>query len=781
MSATDGSDSADRDDSTGRGRSTDRDTSRTSGGQYAGLTNPALVGAAFLMLSYLSVLYHVTDVVGLSTTMLLVVAGSIALATVFGRFLRTRTALVIGAVLIGGGLTIYFYSVPVSNRDLFTVGSVVGDTIGLLTGLSALRLTKAGVWALAIAPAPTFLTWYFVLRERYIASATIGGITLAFFVLTGDAGTLVTLLGVCGAVAMVGLGRLERRGRGAITAQFDTLAFVVAAIVVLGAMVSVVPGGAAQPLLPGNGAPTLESNVDGSTDSVSMQGAIRLSPKVRFTVKADQSTYWQTGVYDRYTGSGWTRSGRDSAYNGPLQKPPGETKTLVQQVTARQQLQTLPAAWRPIAIRGRISQSTEVSQQGGLVPRAALRNNESYTVRSEVPRYTVAQLRKSGTNYPDRVKSKYLQLPESTPDRVGKKADAIAGNEDNAYDKAVAIERYLKANKQYSLNVQKPDGNWADEFLFKMDAGYCTYFATTMVVLLREEGIPARFVTGYTPGQRVSKDKWVVRGLNAHAWVQVYFPDHGWVTFDPTPSTPRENAESARLVDARQNGEQGVDTADSQNGTWTTTTTAPQTTTSSGSTTTTTTTTTATTATTATNGSGNENRNPASHLSQRLGQGGAASGGTSGSNGSGNGTTTSHGLIPPIQPTRQNIGIGIALLIAFVAGIRRFGFAERVYRFFWLRYHGGKRSPESDVERSFERLEYLLGRRYRPRRTTETPRAYLRALANVGVDEQVRSVGQVYERAHYGGEVSRSDADDAIATVDRYVRSHTPIVGRFRS
>lgn len=72
-----------------------------------------------------------------------------------------------------------------------------------------------------------------------------------------------------------------------------------------------------------------------------------------------------------------------------------------------------------------------------------------------------------------------------------------------------------------------------------MDAGYCTYYATTMVTMLRSQGVPARFVVGYTTGEQVGDDRYRVRGLNSHAWVQVYFPDVGWVRFDPTPAGPR--------------------------------------------------------------------------------------------------------------------------------------------------------------------------------------------------------------------------------------------------
>jgi len=95
-----------------------------------------------------------------------------------------------------------------------------------------------------------------------------------------------------------------------------------------------------------------------------------------------------------------------------------------------------------------------------------------------------------------------------------------------------------------------------------MDAGYCTYYATTMVTMLRSQDVPARFVTGYTDGERVDEDRQVVRGLNAHAWVEVYFPEYGWVQFDPTPGGPREAVREQNLQQARDNEETAVDTTE---------------------------------------------------------------------------------------------------------------------------------------------------------------------------------------------------------------------------
>ncbi|KTG08820.1 transglutaminase [Haloprofundus marisrubri] len=732
----------------------------------------ALAGIALLLFALTSELYHITDVVGVgvSTTYILVAAGTVLAATVVARLLRPRAAFVLTLLILLGGFAAYFFSLPAGQRAVFSLDRVLADVVALLTGLSVLRLAQADVWALAATPAPVFFTWYLALRRRYVAAATVGGATLGLLVLTGDAGPLTTLAGVVGVAGAVALGTLE--ARGGVSAQLDTFAIVVAAMIIASASLSVVPGGAAQPLLPDTNTPTSEQNLVQSNDQVNIEGSIRLSPKVRFSVESAEPRYWRTGVYDRYTGSGWVRSESDTrAYDGRLESGPGDRRELTQRVTARTQLESLPAAADPVELRGSPANDALVTEQGTLRVGGSLRENESYTVVSELPQYTPEQLRRSGDDYPNDVSGRYLQLPDSTSDRLRERTANVTEGEENAYDKAVAIEEHLESTKEYSLTVEEPSGDVADTFLFEMEAGYCTYYASTMAVMLRSEGIPARMVTGYTPGQRVSQNEWVVRGLNAHAWVEVYFPEVGWVQFDPTPSSPRQSAEDVRLESARQSNESGVDTGNSSTGEWTPTPTDTPAETDANTTTT----------STSADIDGPQAQQSGANASV---PGGAVSGlgenqtfspttNTSGGTGEGD---SGDGL-----PSRESIGVGLAALVGLAAGARRTGVSTRAYRSVWVRVQGRRQTPERDTERAFERLEYLLSRQYRPRRPGETPRRYLRSLSRLGLDERALSVGEAYERARYGSGVSRDEADSAIETVDALVRRSTPVLGRFRS
>ena len=285
-----------------------------------------------------------------------------------------------------------------------------------------------------------------------------------------------------------------------------------------------------------------------------------------------------------------------------------------------------------------------------------------------------------------------------------------------------------------------------------MDAGYCTYYATTMAVMLRTQGIPARMATGYTSGERVAEDEWVVRGLNAHAWVEVYFPETGWVAFDPTPSAAREATSESRVSQAREAGESGVDVDRSGPGEWTPTPTpTPEPTESDSGTS-------GPTETPDLAAIADGQRTPAS------GDVGTFSPGSGGDGG-------------PSLPTPEELGYGAVILLGGVAASRRIGLDTRLYRFVWLRYQP-RTDPVSDVERAYDRVEALLAADHRPRRPNETVSAYLDAVR--ATDPRVRRVAALYERAHHGGEADEEAADEAVDAADALVAESTPLLGRLR-
>ncbi|SDR43968.1 transglutaminase family protein [Natronobacterium texcoconense] len=356
----------------------------------------------------------------------------------------------------------------------------------------------------------------------------------------------------------------SRRAERTIRPDWGQFALVVVAIVVLALSAVVIPAlGGVTFAGPGqlsagdgehdvpqlgdgaSGGQTLDGAVGHSSDRSTIGGSVELSTEVQFTVRAEQGTYWRTGVYDRFTGDEWVRTGERSPYDGSIAEPRGERLTQV--VTAETDLGLMPAAAEPVFVDDEQARHTEVSGHGQPHPTSPIREGDSYVVESTVHEPSPEELRTAGTDYPDSIDEfDYRQVPDDTSSEFVERTEAITEDADTPYEKATAIETHLRSSKDYSLDVDQPEGNVAEEFLLEMDEGYCVYFATTMTQMLRTEDVPARYVTGYTTGERVD-DEYVVRGTNAHAWVEVYFPDHGWVTFEPTAGDDRDDAHSERL------------------------------------------------------------------------------------------------------------------------------------------------------------------------------------------------------------------------------------------
>jgi hypothetical protein len=161
-----------------------------------------------------------------------------------------------------------------------------------------------------------------------------------------------------------------------------------------------------------------------------------------------------------------------------------------------------------------------------------------YQVTSAVSTATEEELRRAGAAYPSWVTDRYLHLPPSLPARVRDLAHHLTRDAPTPYDKAMAVQEYLRATYTYTWNVEAPPfgADGVDYFLFVSRKGYSEYFASAMAVLLRAVGIPARVVAGYAPGTLdVEKKVYVVRDRDSHAWTQVYFPGYGWIDFEPTP------------------------------------------------------------------------------------------------------------------------------------------------------------------------------------------------------------------------------------------------------
>ena len=258
-----------------------------------------------------------------------------------------------------------------------------------------------------------------------------------------------------------------------------------------------------------------------------------------FTVESPRTGYWRQSVYATYTGSTWASETESQSYTGSI---PNNERTIEQQrteyeVTSLQETSSLPVLWQLESVNIQDS-STEmqISTAGTLQTSQALPRETTYTAQSAAPPRDPDILTDAGNRYPNELSRRYTQIPEDTPPRVTSLTENITSDAETPYETATVIERWLEDSKAYSLNASHERGRpIVDEFLFEMNRGYCQYFATAMTVMLRSQDIPARYVVGFKGGTQVAEDRYLITSDTGHAWVEVYFPDVGWIRFDPTP------------------------------------------------------------------------------------------------------------------------------------------------------------------------------------------------------------------------------------------------------
>jgi hypothetical protein len=291
----------------------------------------------------------------------------------------------------------------------------------------------------------------------------------------------------------------------------------------------------------------------GFGSSLTLQGEFKLGPELVAEVQSPRGRYWRAVTFQDYTGRGWRATTSTTAQTVAADEAhPAAYRARVdleQKVTMRANRgDAAIAAAQPT----RLGMGVSAEFSGGVVGDplsldlvSSLRTSRvrvpgiAYTVSSSVSVADEAALRAAGTDYPDAIRQRYAQPPETTA-RVRELARRLAPRGQSPYDRAKAIEAHLRT-LTYALQVPVPppgrDG--VDFFVFDSKTGYCDYFATAMVVMLRSVGVPARVASGYAVGQQdPATGNWLVRDANAHSWVEVYFPRYGWIEFEPSPIRP---------------------------------------------------------------------------------------------------------------------------------------------------------------------------------------------------------------------------------------------------
>lgn len=168
--------------------------------------------------------------------------------------------------------------------------------------------------------------------------------------------------------------------------------------------------------------------------------------------------------------------------------------------------------------------------------REGVEKGSTYTVETLVTDATNDLLRQADQRYPQFITARYLQLPDTVTQRTRDLAREVTADATNPYDAAKLIETYLRTNIAYSESIPfpPPEVDVVDYVLFTDQRGYCEYYASAFIVMMRSLGIPARMTVGFYPTDEKDGSAYQYRELNAHAWPEVYFDGYGWIGFEPT-------------------------------------------------------------------------------------------------------------------------------------------------------------------------------------------------------------------------------------------------------
>ncbi|WP_445478517.1 DUF4129 domain-containing transglutaminase family protein [Lysinibacillus irui] len=305
----------------------------------------------------------------------------------------------------------------------------------------------------------------------------------------------------------------------------------------------------------GNGAG--EKSVGYSQDDSQLGGPFQGDNTLIFTASSRDRHYWRIETKDTYTSKGWVVSEGNFGKNVYETDTPILTSLQVGPSENERQIQLDIAVSMPFLIQtyGLISVSAQGSslfiqdeQTEKMMIEQQVDESKSlsnYSLSYSEPVYSMEQLQLS---YPSTLETldssfnRFLQLPTQLPQRVRDLASEITQGKDSVYDQIKAVESYFRTNgfrydkKEAAIPAENQD--YVDQFLFDTKVGYCDNFSTSMVVLLRSVGIPARWVKGFAPGTAGPMTdglrEYRITNDNAHSWVEAYIPGSGWMEFEPT-------------------------------------------------------------------------------------------------------------------------------------------------------------------------------------------------------------------------------------------------------
>ncbi|MFC5382239.1 transglutaminaseTgpA domain-containing protein [Aquipuribacter nitratireducens] len=352
---------------------------------------------------------------------------------------------------------------------------------------------------------------------------------------------------------------LGRRGAGGtavpsgVTEHLVRVAAVTAAVAVgVGALVpALVPGASADRLQQvvderfgegGGGATAVNPFLDIREDLEEQDDTV----VIRYATTDDDPDPLRIVTADTFDGAVWGPSpvapSADQAVSGGLPSPPGATAEVLgaaDRVSTSLSVGGLAQTFLPLPYP-----PAQVDVEGTWLYDPRTLNVLSTTGTTEGLAYSVtsydispdaAQLATATTAGTDPT---WTTLPEGVSEVVVGEAERVTADETSPYGQALALQQWFRnfGGFTYSLDAPTTTDRDAVEAFLEDRRGYCVQFASTMALMSRSLGIPARVAVGFLPGEEVEPGQWEIRADDAHAWPELYFDGVGWVRFEPTPA-----------------------------------------------------------------------------------------------------------------------------------------------------------------------------------------------------------------------------------------------------
>lgn len=292
-----------------------------------------------------------------------------------------------------------------------------------------------------------------------------------------------------------------------------------------------------------------------SENDQSLGGPLLDDNTILFEATQETASYWRVESKEAYTGKGWevrdgiqprqfSRRTIETNSNSAMQSFQPAEESRIHFFNHGMYL-PLPYGRSKLRVTQGSSGFIEMPENGRVNFIDSDNGEKEVENQWEPVSYQLEHLQNVSLAQPNDTVADYLQLPANLPTRVRDLAYDLTQNETSLLGQVTAIEEYLKNSGTFRYSkvdavVPEENQDYVDQFLFESQVGYCDNFSSSMVVMLRTLGIPARWTKGFAPGDRRSTSGdttvFTVRNSHAHSWPEVYFAGYGWIPFEPTPS-----------------------------------------------------------------------------------------------------------------------------------------------------------------------------------------------------------------------------------------------------